>query len=106
MDWSLDTTTSGGTVRVAPIGELDLVTAPLLARALHEAEAGSEAALLLDLGSVSFMDSSGLATILEAVQRCADRGPALSIRPGSGAVMRVLALADLLDDLPLLEPGP
>ena len=90
MDWTLDTTFVDGTRRVVPGGELDLVTAPLLAR-------------VLDLSAVTFMDSSGLATVLEAVQRGEERGSGrLGIVPGEGVVVRVLQLADLMDSLPLV----
>lgn len=101
MDWTLDTTCTGGTTRVSPGGDLDLVTAPLLARAMREAEADSGAPILLDLSGVSFMDSSGLATVLEAVQRSRDAGDRLTIRAGARAVVRVFDLADLMDELPL-----
>lgn len=104
MDWTLDTTFVDGTRRVVPGGELDLVTAPLLARALVEAEAaGDDTPIVLDLSAVTFMDSSGLATVLEAVQRGEERGSGrLGIVPGEGVVVRVLQLADLMDSLPLV----
>ncbi len=104
MDWSMERTQSSGVTRVTPAGELDLVTAPLLARALREAEQTAEGDVLLDLSRVSFMDSSGLAAVLEAVQRSRENHHRLTIRPGEGAVIRVLALANVLDDLPL-APG-
>lgn len=104
MDWTLEATRIDGRTRVTPAGELDLVTAPLLARALREAEQHAGVDILLDLTRVSFMDSSGLAAVLEAVQRNRDHERALTIRPGDGAVIRVLALANVLDDLPL-APG-
>ncbi|MCW2957768.1 MAG: hypothetical protein JWP18_571 [Solirubrobacterales bacterium] len=104
MEWTLGRTKSPGLTRVTPAGELDLVTAPLLARALREAEQDAEDDILLDLTQVSFMDSSGLAAVLEAVQRNREHRRELTIRPGDGAVIRVFALANVLDDLPL-APG-
>jgi anti-anti-sigma factor len=83
MDWTLEARRTAG-----------------LARALREAEQQADD-ILLDLTQVSFMDSSGLAAVLEAVQRDRERDGALTIRPGDGAVVRVLALANVLDDLPL-----
>jgi anti-anti-sigma factor len=104
MDWTLETKRDGGTTHVVPRGELDLVTAPLLARALHEAERSADERILLDLSDVSFMDSSGLATVLEAVQRGREADDRrLSIEPGQGPVVRLLTLADLLDELPLVR---
>jgi anti-anti-sigma factor len=104
MDWTLETRRDDGTTHVVPRGELDLVTAPLLARALHEAEQTAERRILLDLSAVSFMDSSGLAAVLEAVQRGRDADDRrLRIEPGEGPVVRLLTLADLLDELPLVR---
>ncbi len=104
MDWTLEATRTDGLTRVRAAGELDLMTAPLLARALHEAEQLPDTDILLDLTQVSFMDSSGLTVVLEAVERDRDHARELTIRPGGGAAIRVLALADVLDDLPL-APG-
>ncbi len=101
MDWTLESTQTPGLTRVVPAGELDLVTAPLLARALREAEQDADGDILLDLSRISFMDSSGLAAVLEAVQRNREQRRELTIRPGDGAVIRVLALANVLDELPL-----
>lgn len=108
MQWTLDTNLVDGTHRVVPTGELDLVTAPLLARALVEAEGAGDgsAPIVLDLTGVTFMDSSGLAAVLEAVQRGEEHGGngRLGIVPGEGVVVRVLELADLMDSLPLVAP--
>lgn len=103
MDWTLQTRRHDGTIHVVPGGELDLVTAPLLARALREAEQDGGGDILLDLTAVSFMDSSGLAAVPEAVQRGREAGDErLRIDPGTGPVVRVLTLAALIDDLPLV----
>lgn len=105
MDWSLQTSQADGMAFVTPSGELDLVTAPLLTRALRTAEAQEQPAIRLDLSGVSFMDSSGLAVVLEAVQRSREHRIELSIIAGRGVVPRVFALAGLLDELPLVEVG-
>lgn len=103
MDWTLETRHHDGTTHVVPSGELDLVTAPLLARALREAEQNGGRHILLDLSAVSFMDSSGLAAVLEAVQRGREGDDErLRIEPGTGPAVRVFTLAALIDDLPLV----
>ena len=101
MDWNINASRSPGRLRLVPVGELDLVTAPLLTRSLREAEQERGVAVLLDLSELTFMDSSGLAAILEAVQRTESNGGRLTITPGEGPAARVLALADVLEDLPL-----
>ncbi|WP_354697690.1 hypothetical protein DSM112329_03327 [Paraconexibacter sp. AEG42_29] len=103
MEWTLETTQDDGVLHVVPRGELDLLTAPLLARALHEAER-HEDRIRLDLRGLSFMDSSGLAVVLEAVSRSRERPTErLDILVDGGVVVRVLELAHLMDDLPLVR---
>ena len=61
----------GEAVVIVAEGELDLTGAPILAEALPD---GDEP-LVVDLGAVGFMDSSGLRALLEARQRCLESGP-------------------------------
>jgi anti-sigma B factor antagonist len=82
----------GGAVVIVARGELDLVGAPRLLQALP-AEGSSP--IVLDLGEVGFMDSSGLRSLLEARQACADAGRDFAIARPSEAVCRVLELVDL-----------
>jgi anti-sigma B factor antagonist len=57
-------------VRVFTVrGELDMNTAPELERALEEALADEEAAIMLDLSECEFIDSTGIALIVRAWQR-------------------------------------
>ena len=81
-------------------GELDLVSAPVLAEAIPET--GDEA-IILDLAGVGFMDSSGLRSLLEARQRCLDAGRPFRIARPSDAVQRVLELVDLAREFEVAE---
>lgn len=56
--------------------------------------------LTVDLTGLTFIDSSGLHTILDAYKLCRDTGPTLTIRPGPPNVQHVFALTNLLDYLP------
>jgi len=51
-------------VRVAPVGELDLATAGLLERELHELRASGFDHVVLDMHELRFIDSSGIRVIL------------------------------------------
>ena len=84
-------------VRVAPAGELDLATAPVVERAVHELLEAGFARVVLDLGDLDYLDSTGLHLIL-ALQASADSyGCCFSVRPGSPAVQRVFELTGTLD---------
>jgi anti-sigma B factor antagonist len=78
-------------------GELDLGSAPELERQLAEAEAEKPGRLLIDLGNLSFMDSTGLALMLRAQQTAHDNGHQLCLRSGSPQVQRLFELTGALD---------
>lgn len=89
--------------RVAVLGELDLSTSDQLRDALaREREAGRS--VILDLGRVQFLDSTGLTVILRAMQAAqADSwsfGIAADLPP---AVLRTVQVAGVLPMLPLIE---
>jgi anti-anti-sigma factor len=72
-------------------GELDLSTIGELATALDQLE-GS---LVVDLEGVSFMDSSGIRTIVAARKRVLDDGGDLQLRAPQAHVRRVLEITGL-----------
>jgi anti-sigma B factor antagonist len=92
-----------GVVVVVAEGELDLVGGPRLIAALP---AEGDGPVVLDLGSVAFMDSSGLRALLEARQACMDAGRAFALARPSPAVLRVLELVDLGQAFEVLEAPP
>jgi anti-sigma B factor antagonist len=91
-----------GSVVVVAEGELDLVGAPRLLEALP---GPGDEPVVVDLGSVGFMDSPGLRSLLEARRRCQDGGRGFAIARPSEPVRRVLELVDLTDEFEVVE-GP
>ena len=91
----------GDRVVIVAEGELDLVGAPVLLAAVP---AEGDAPVVLDLGGVGFMDSSGLRSLLEARQTCIDAGRGFAIARPSDAVTRVLELVDLVGEFEVVEP--
>jgi anti-anti-sigma factor len=73
-------------------GELDIATAPelvdMLARLRHHGHA-----VTVDLAEVTFMDSTGLTTLMDAHQQARSNGWSFSVRRPSSAVQRVFDLA-------------
>jgi anti-sigma B factor antagonist len=66
-----------GLVRIEVEGELDLATAPELEETLGR-ELGAGNHVVLDLAAVTFIDSTGLHTILSALQACGKNGLSIS----------------------------
>ena len=86
-------------IRVA--GELDGATAPLLAEVLEQCN-GTPACV--DLGAVTFLDSSGVAVIVDAHKRAAESATDFRVTNAAPNVRRVFTITGL-DDLLTLEPA-
>ena len=55
-------------VILRPIGEIDLSCAALLRQRLKQVQTDEPGRLVIDLSEVPYMDSSGVATLVEAMQ--------------------------------------
>lgn len=84
---------------VAVSGDIDLLGATRLHRPLMDALA--HPVTVLDLTDCAFMDSSGLRTVLEAMQRANAAGRSFRLAGVGRPVVRVLELAGLLTTLSL-----
>ena len=73
-------------------GELDMSSAPLLVRELEAVEAEHPRQILLDLAELSFMDVTGLRTILDAARRARRAGRAFVIANPLPHIIRLLEL--------------
>jgi anti-anti-sigma factor len=86
----------GETPLVSLAGELDISTAPDVDRELIKIERQQPPTVVVDLRELTFIDSTGLRTILSADARCRQYGGRLVIVPGPPAVHRVFSIS-LLD---------
>ena len=80
-------------------GELDIATAPRMMGALNEAIAEMDAPLVVDLTNVMFMDSTGLALLMNARRRVVRLGHGFAIVCPNGPIGRVFEIADMVDSL-------
>jgi anti-anti-sigma factor len=92
-------------VRVALAGDLDLSTAPKLSETLEQVERDDPDVIVLDLRRLAFMDSTGVALLLEAGKRAADAGRELQIIKGSSQVDRLVAETGVDEFLTFVEEG-
>ncbi|MCU1430397.1 MAG: anti-sigma-factor antagonist [Actinomycetia bacterium] len=90
---------SPGAYSVTARGTLDLATAPQLQAKLDKLIDDGAGLILLRLGDVEFLDSSGIRTIIGASRRLRDTGGRLMLAEASGAVQQVLEIAGVLSDL-------
>lgn len=88
-------------VRVCVEGELDMATSPKLDEALKR-ELGARRKVVLDLSGVTFMDSTGLNTIMSASRSSRADRLVFTISPTLPTqVLRVLEITGLRDALPI-----
>jgi len=80
-------------------GELDLASASRMIAALSEAFANLSLPLVVDLSRVNFMDSTGLALLINAHRRVMRRGNGFAIVCPGGPIARVFEIADMMQTL-------
>lgn len=90
---------SDGASVVALAGELDLSTIPRMEAPLRE-QLDQRRAVLLDLSSLTFIDSSGISVLIEAFQGADGTPMSILVSPDS-AVERVFGVAGIADALPV-----
>jgi anti-sigma B factor antagonist len=89
-----------GGVVVAVLGELDFVAAPELARTMRDLiEDQDQVDVVMDLGGVTFIDSFGVRTLLQARSTLIERGSRFAITEPSSAVRRILEILGLDPEL-------
>jgi anti-anti-sigma factor len=82
-------------------GELDISSASMLEESAERVVAAEETgAVVLDLGGLSFVDSTGLRAIVNLRDRCGKEGRTFTMLPGPRTVQRLFELTGLIDVLP------
>ena len=92
------------TLVIAPRGELDMNVVGRLDAAFEEALAGGYRRIVVDLRGLSFMDSTGLHSLL-GMRRSTERsGVDFAIVPGDDAVQHVFEITRTVEALPFVDP--
>ncbi|MEQ4300088.1 STAS domain-containing protein [Plantactinospora sp. B6F1] len=93
---SLTVVGNGTDIRVAADGEVDMSTADNLRDCLDEVLDQKPDRLTVDLAGVTFLDSSGIATLVHAYNRALKQDAGLNVVNCQPNVRRVLELTGLL----------
>lgn len=86
---------------IALEGEIDLACSPELREILDVHAQARRAALLLDFAAVSYVDSSGLATLVEYVRKAQDFDGKLALAAVNTRVRTILDLVRLSEIFPI-----
>ena len=95
MGLTIEQTECDSKIRIAVHGEVDLYTSPDLRAALMKAVPASSAGVDVDLGGVDYMDSSGVATLVEGFKSAREHSKTFVLITPSPSVVKVLELARL-----------
>jgi anti-sigma B factor antagonist len=87
--------TDNGTTVIEVAGTVDLYSAPDLRSSLLDAVPKASDGVVVDLREVSYMDSSGVAVLVEGLRSARSNDTRLVLREPSRPVMKVLELAKL-----------
>ena len=92
---------SGGIAAVVVGGEVDAYGAPELGRAFSSIAA--ERCVVVDLGAVSFLDSTALGVVVRAVRELRERGGDPRVVLPRGSARRIFEITTLDSVLPVEE---
>jgi anti-sigma B factor antagonist len=87
-------------VVVALRGELDMATVGAVEQELRRLHDSGFRTIVLDLGGLSFMDSSGLHLVTRWAQEASKDGLVFELEPGPPQVQRLFELTSVIDELP------
>ncbi len=105
MGLTIEQTVNGAKIRIAVAGEVDLYTSPELRSAIMNAVPATDAGLEVELSGVGYMDSSGVATLVEGFKSAREKSKTFVLLSPSPSVMKVLELARL-DSVFEIERAP
>ena len=86
---------------IKPQGEIDLHSSPQLRAILQDNIKDATLGVLIDLGRVNYMDSSGLATLAEAFQVIKKEGKKMAICALTDTVKNILSITRLDEIFPV-----
>jgi anti-sigma B factor antagonist len=95
--------TAEGAITLALSGELDLVSAPALERAMEGQPQPDVELIVLDLRALDFMDSTGLHAVLRLANRAHDAGRRFALIRGPDQVHRLFELTGLAETLRIVD---
>jgi anti-sigma B factor antagonist len=86
-------------------GELDIASAPILDAALADACTEGAEEVVVDMGGIEFMDSTGLSAIIRGRELCETHQCAFTLTPAQRPVQRVFETTNLLKRLSFRKAG-
>ena len=103
MELIVDVRSEAGHTVLAVTGEIDIHTAHTLQDRLADVVASGERTLIVDLGGVEFLDSSGLSALVGGLNKVRDVGGSLSLACPHANLLKLFAITGL-DQVLVIHP--
>ncbi len=100
----IDVEPARDSVRVAPVGELDIATVDKLRAEVERLRESGFGKLVLDLRGVRFLDSTGLRLVLELDHSAREASQELLLIRGSAVVQRIFEVTQVSERLQFIDP--
>jgi anti-sigma B factor antagonist len=100
-----DVRRNGSSAWVRPVGELDLDTVHHMEAALAGLRGDGCGSLVLDLRSLTFMDSTGLRLAIRWDTAAREDGFSFAVVPGADVVQRVFEITGMDEHLQIADPA-
>lgn len=101
MDLLLDVEQIGELAFVSARGEIDAFTAPRLREQLIDLAESGRARIVVDLGEVDFLDSTGLGTLVAGLKRVKAREGTLSLVCTRESILKIFRITGLTKVFPI-----
>ncbi|WP_203336517.1 anti-sigma factor antagonist [Nocardioides limicola] len=95
MDLTLGTREVGGRTVVAVGGEIDVYTAPRLREQMTDLVAAGRYHLVIDLGGVEFLDSTGLGVLVGGLKKVRSHDGSLDLVCNSDRLLKIFRITGL-----------
>ena len=89
------------TLIITPRGEVDVLTAPQLGRRLIGLVDAGKTLMVVDLSKVTFMDSTGLGVLLDALRQITSRHGRMALVCPTERILRPFQVSGLVSYLPI-----
>jgi anti-sigma B factor antagonist len=95
MDLDLESTQRGATSILTLRGEVDVYTAPRLRQAIVDLIDDGSPLVVVDMGNVDFLDSTGLGVLVEGLKRARARASDLAIVATQDKILKIFDITGL-----------
>lgn len=95
MDLAVTTSTVGGQAVVSVNGEVDVYTAPTLRDQLTGLLDSGTKSVIVDMSQVGFCDSTGLGSLVAALNHAREKGGTLALVAAQDRVLKLLRITGL-----------